>query len=260
MNDLTSGGDGGGFSLTPANLKEAMQLAEMICNTEIVPKAFKGQAGDTLVAMMLGSELGLNPLYSLTNIAVINGRPSIYGDAMPALCQRSPDFEKMTETFDESTMTATCTVHRKGHEPHTVTFSQVDAVKAKLWDKGGVWTNYPKRMLQMRARGFALRDKFADALNGLITREEAQDIPVEKDITNESEIVNDNKPADSEPETIVMPGYTDEQFKENFPNLEALIKAGRKTQADIIYMVQSKYTLTDEQKKTINEVEYGGTK
>jgi hypothetical protein len=30
----------------------------------------------------------------------------------------------------------------------------------------------------MRARGFALRDKFADALRGIITREEAEDYPI----------------------------------------------------------------------------------
>jgi hypothetical protein len=42
-------------------------------------------------------------------------------------------------------------------------------------------------MLQMRARGFALRDAFPDVLKGLITSEEAQDFPDEarpaKDIT-----------------------------------------------------------------------------
>jgi len=34
-------------------------------------------------------------------------------------------------------------------------------------------------MLQMRARGFALRDTFADALCGLVTVEEARDYPAE---------------------------------------------------------------------------------
>ncbi|MCG7360426.1 hypothetical protein MHZ93_04030 [Roseomonas sp. ACRSG] len=34
-------------------------------------------------------------------------------------------------------------------------------------------------MLQLRARGFALRDQFADALRGVITREEAMDTPDE---------------------------------------------------------------------------------
>ena len=165
-----------GFSLAPRNLEEAMKLAEMICNTEIVPKNFKGKAGDTLVAMMLGSEVGLNPLQSLSNIAVINGRPSIWGDAMLALCLKNPNFNFITETLDPTTMTATCTVSRKGGVPHTVTFNEEDAKTAGLLGKAGPWTNYKKRMLQKRARGFALRDQFADSLHGLITQEEARDI------------------------------------------------------------------------------------
>jgi hypothetical protein len=45
-----------------------------------------------------------------------------------------------------------------------------------FWGKqGGPWTQYPRRMLQMRARGFALRDAFPDVLRGLVTAEEAAD-------------------------------------------------------------------------------------
>ena len=51
------------------------------------------------------------------------------------------------------------------------------AKKASLWTKPGPWQQYPDRMLQMRARGFALRDTFADVLRGLISREEAEDMP-----------------------------------------------------------------------------------
>lgn len=251
MSDLIKGGTGG-FSLAPANLEEAMKLSEMICHTDIVPKNFKGKAGDTLVAMMLGSEVGLNPLQSLSNIAVINGRPSIWGDAMLALCQNNNKFISISETFDDTTMTATCTAVRKGNDPHIVTFNQEDAKKAGLWGKSGPWTTYPKRMLQMRARGFALRDKFADSLHGLISQEEARDI---KDITDDSTVVNDEpKTMQHEPGSVLLPGYTDAQFNENFPNFEALIKAGRKTAADIIYMVQGKFTLTEEQKTKINSV------
>ena len=36
---------------------------------------------------------------------------------------------------------------------------------------------YSSRMLQMRARAFALRDAFADALRGIQCREEMQDVP-----------------------------------------------------------------------------------
>lgn len=173
--------------LTPSNLKEAMEYATIIANSAMVPKTYQGKAGDILVAVQMGAELGLKPIQALQNIAVINGKPSVYGDALLALVQAHSSFEDIKEWYDEKTNTAFCRVKRKNQTEHTVSFSIEDAKKAGLWGKGGPWTQYPKRMMQMRARGFALRDKFADALGGLITVEEAQDYQVvdtpEKDVT-----------------------------------------------------------------------------
>jgi hypothetical protein len=66
-------------------------------------------------------------------------------------------------------------VKRKGEPEYETTFSVEDAKQAGLWGKPGPWTQYRKRMQQMRARGFALRDKFAHLLMGLISAEEAGD-------------------------------------------------------------------------------------
>ena len=52
-----------------------------------------------------------------------------------------------------------------------------DANRAGLLNRSGPWKSYPDRMLKMRARGFALRDVFADALGGMISAEEANDYP-----------------------------------------------------------------------------------
>ena len=172
-----------GFALQPANMGEALRMAEMLSQSQMIPKTYQGKPQDTLVAMMMGHELGLNPIQSLQNIAVINGKPAIFGDAMAALMLNHPAFGGMEEAFDNATLTATCTVWRKGGARHTQTFSEADARKAGLWGKAGPWAQYPKRMLQMRARGFAIRSQFADALAGLITREEAEDMPAERDIT-----------------------------------------------------------------------------
>jgi len=68
---------------------------------------------------------------------------------------------------------AICTVRREGRsEPVIGTFSVDDAKRAGLWQKPGPWTDYPNRMLTMRARAFALRDAFPDVLAGLYIREE----------------------------------------------------------------------------------------
>ena len=178
------------FSLTPSSLKEAMEYAQIIANSTMVPKNYQGKPGDILVAVQMGAELGLKPIQALQNIAVINGRPSVYGDALLALVQAHPSFEDVKEAFDEKTNTAFCTVKRKNQDEYTVSFSSEDAKKAGLWGKAGPWSQYPKRMLQMRARSFALRDKFADALSGLIMAEEAQDYSTISDVTPKTQTLN----------------------------------------------------------------------
>ena len=161
----------------PQNFEELLKFAEMASKTDLVPVQFKNKPFDIVVAGQMGAELGLQLMQALQNIAVINGRPSIWGDALIAIVSAHQDCDDIKEEFDEKTMTAICTVKRKGRSATVGKFSQQDATTSKLWGKSGPWTNYPKRMLQMRARGFACRDAFPDALRGIITREEAEDIP-----------------------------------------------------------------------------------
>ena len=172
----------------PVTLDEAMRFSDMLAKSSMVPKAYQGKPEDVLVAVQWGKELGLAPLQALQNIACINGKPSVYGDAAMALVQASSVCEDIEEFFEnEGTPNpiAVCIAHRKGRKPVTAKFSVEDAKRAGLWGKTGPWQAYPKRMMQMRARGFALRDAFPDVLKGLITAEEAQDYPdvPAKDIT-----------------------------------------------------------------------------
>ena len=164
----------------PTTLAEAVQFSEMLASSSMVPKAYQGKPQDVLVCVQWGYEMGLAPMQALQNIAVINGKPSVYGDAAMALVQASPVCEDVEEYFeDEGTPNpvAVCVAKRKGRKPVTVRFSVEDAKRAGLWGKQGPWSAYPKRMMQMRARGFALRDAFPDVLKGMITAEEAQDYP-----------------------------------------------------------------------------------
>jgi hypothetical protein len=159
----------------------SLQIAEMISKSSICPPAYKNKPYDIIVAIQFGRSIGLAWGYSLLNIAMINGRPTLWGDAMLALCKQSPDFEYCDEVFDEQSMTALCEVKRKGEKAQVRQFSKEDAVRAHLWGKVGhsgnptPWVLYPQRMLQMRARSWALRDMFPHVLQGLGCAEEVQD-------------------------------------------------------------------------------------
>lgn len=170
-----------GHALAPSTYAEARSFAEMVANSDMVPKDYKGRPGNVMVAMQWGSEIGLGPLQAMQNIAVINGRPSIWGDAALALVRGHPACQSVQEGVEGEgeARHGWCEVTRRGEKPQRRTFSVIDAKKAGLWGKAGPWQQYPDRMLQLRARGFAIRDVFPDALRGVITVEEARDMPVE---------------------------------------------------------------------------------
>lgn len=177
-------------ALRPGNLAEAMRLAEILSDSSFVPKDFIGKPGNVLAALMMGAEVGLAPLASLQGIAVINGRPSLWGDALLGVCRAHPEWGGMEETIDDQRATCVVTrVERIGGRlvpsKYPSEFSREDAKQAKLLEKDGPWKQYTKRMLKLRARAFALRDAFADVLKGLSSAEEMSDVidVVARDIT-----------------------------------------------------------------------------
>lgn len=156
----------------PTSMKEAIELSNILSKSSIIPRNYQNKPADCLVAILKGLEIGLKPTQALDSIMVINSKATMYGDGLLALVQSSNVYEYHHESCDGET--ATCTVKRKGSPEYTVTFTFEDAKNAGLLIKD-IWKKYKKRMLQMRARAFALRDQFADVLNGMQMYEEVID-------------------------------------------------------------------------------------
>lgn len=180
----------------PRNFDEARAMANMLSRApQMLPPQFVGKPDAILAAWSLGAPLGLSVLASLQNIAVINGRPSVWGQAALAVVLGATDSagRPVCESFREweegegDDLVAICEVRRRGWgEPVRRVFSVEDAKQARLWLGMGisdrskreqsVWFKYPRRMLQMRARSWAMRDAFPDALSGLPIAEEIRDV------------------------------------------------------------------------------------
>ena len=169
-----------GMVLRPQTYGELIQFAQSAAKSALVPKDYAGKPENVLIAVQMGSEIGLAPMQAIQSIAVINGRPALWGDAMPGLCRASGlvDYMKEWSEGEGDALTWFCEAKRKD-DPNPIrrSFSIADAKAAGLIGKPGPWTQYRGRMLMLRARGFALRDAFADVLKGLVSAEEAADIP-----------------------------------------------------------------------------------
>ena len=171
-----------GFVVT--DIEGAMRLGRVYLRAKAVPESTLRDCAtpdDALARVVCiieaGRSLGIGPRESLTNIAFIRGKLALWGDLTVALCQRHPAWRGISCEWngDGDKRKCVCTVKRDGCPDVVQSFSVADAKKAGL--TGDVWNKYTDRMLQQRARAFALRDQFADALLGMSMAEELDDSP-----------------------------------------------------------------------------------
>ena len=158
-----------------AKYELAKRVAQSLANSTLVPDAYIGRPNDIFVAINMGSELGMEPFQAIQSIAVIEGKPCLYGDGLIGVVRASPKCKWIEETLSEDGKTATCRTQRDGDpNPVTASYSMDDAIQAGISSKFN-WKKHPKRMLQMRARAYCLRDAYPDLLKGLGVVEERQD-------------------------------------------------------------------------------------
>lgn len=188
------------MAFIPQTPEEIKWTVGMIVGARLAPDSYKGDQKQIAVGIMKGLEIGMPPLAALANIAIINGRPTIWGDGAIALAQSRGLLSGIEEIEIGTIPGADDTVQdfatdygievrltRKGVSGAFVgRFTVGDAKRAKLWANASKqpWMLYPKRMLRMRAIGFAIRNGFADCLAGMYIREEIDDIPTAATHTN----------------------------------------------------------------------------
>lgn len=185
---LKAGGQIAG--IVPQSFEDVYRVARCISESGLAPTGMQTPEQVT-VAIMTGLELGLPPMFAIQKIAVINGRPALWGDAIPALLwARGFKLHEWFEGSDDESLIAHCEVTRPDGEKIKRSFGSADAKAAGLWqtqakvkrkgkdgswyekDNDSPWFRFKRRMLQMRARGYASRDGAADALSGLYLAEE----------------------------------------------------------------------------------------
>lgn len=199
--------------ITPKTVEEAARMAQAIIIGGFAPDSYKVNGtpdpNKILLGIMSAMEAGLPPLYGLRQIAIINNRPTIWGDGAMALVQQRslisdyteeqvgpiPTDKDLSKWDDEYGWKVT--IKRRGQQGSYVGIFTVGMAKrSKLWmhPKKVPWIEYPDRMLKIRARAFPLRDGFADALAGLAIREEVEDmhmiekVPVDVRLNDEPEV------------------------------------------------------------------------
>lgn len=172
--------------LIGSNISEQFRLATAYFQSGLMPKGLSSPQ-KVLVALQLCRELGLPPMSSIGKIGVIGQTPFIFGDLPLALVLKSGKLESIQEEWINEIgkeIGAKCTVKRVGMPAITREWTMADTERAKIGNKD-TWKQYPRRMCQMRARGWALKDLFADVLSGVPIQEYDLDVAEKPSIAAE---------------------------------------------------------------------------
>lgn len=178
-------------AIIPQSIEEVFRVSKGVVQSGLAPDALvKGKnpeeaAMAVAVAIMSGAELGLKPMVALRSFTVINGRPALFGDGLINVIRQSGRAAYLRTGCEErdGKLVGWCEAKRSDtEEEKRVEFSQVDAIRAGLWQTGGQtpWAKYPQRMLAWRAAGWCLRELFGDVLGGIRDEFEAEEIQVEQ--------------------------------------------------------------------------------
>lgn len=160
------------LAIIPQDIDQVWRIAGLAVMGNMAPKSLvEGKEFDEAqsacaIAIMAGAELGLTPLTALRSYAVVNGRPSLWGDGIKAVVRQSGRCEyiraggDMTKGWCEAKRSDTGEVMRRE-------FTLDQARRANLTNKKGPWQEYPDMMMERRATFRCLNDLFADVLGGL---------------------------------------------------------------------------------------------
>lgn len=217
--------------IVPRNINEVAEVARAVLSADAVPDSLTTEKGRRLsqeeivsrviMVIMSGSEVGLGPMASLANIALINKRRSIWGQAAIALIQSKgvlegmkierigvqPAAGAMTAQFTDD-FGIRVTMRRRGQpEPYVGEYTVGRAKRAHLWMNSSKrpWIEHPERQLQWRAFHLAATDGFSDCLMGLMIREVAEDIAPETTTGTDLSFLDDAPPTSAAQGAIAAP-------------------------------------------------------
>ncbi len=203
--------------------------------------AFKGDVSDSQMTalMVVANQYGLNPwtkeIYAFPDKN--NGIVPVVGvDGWSRIINNHQQFDGMD--FEQDEQSCTCSIYRKDRSRSISVTEYMSECKRTL----GPWLTHPKRMLRHKAMIQCARLAFG--YGGIYDTDEAERIQEAKQMGNVEEV---------QPPPPAF--YSDIDFTKNFPTWSKTISSGKKTAEQIIMMVKTKCPLTDEQMKSIREVE-----
>jgi len=176
------------------------KLADYICDTDFVPKTYRGNAPATAAAILTGRELNMGPMMSLKHVQLVEGNPSLSAEyKRTRVLAAGHEFSILEWTSTRCRVKG----RRRGtnEPPLEVTYTMDDARLAGLVRDRSGWVKRPRRMLFARAGTDLCDALFSDVVNGLPTAELLAEGSTEDEFAGYNE-ANGQEPPKASPRTV----------------------------------------------------------
>lgn len=160
---------------------QALRAAQMLSQSSLVPQNYQGKPQDCFIAVELAARMNTSPFFIMQNLYVVKGKPSWAGQACMAMINACGKFANVKHVYtgkkgsDERGCYVTA-IRLSDGEVVNGTEVTMSMAKAEGWTSNTKWRNMPEQMLGYRAASFFARMYCPEALMGLQTDVEVEDV------------------------------------------------------------------------------------
>lgn len=145
-------------------------IATTLKNGGVLPRGID-TVQKMVVVLQAGREIGLQPIEALNSLYFVNGKVSMYGEAVPMQIMRAGHTIKWGKC-DKTEATVTITRGDNGSEM-TQTFTMAEA-ETRGYTSNPIYRKYPENMLKWRVLGMVAKFIAPDALRGIGIKEDME--------------------------------------------------------------------------------------
>ncbi|MBF8177220.1 recombinase RecT [Herminiimonas contaminans] len=231
--------------MNPEHMRALVSFSEMMAKSAVtVPKHLQGKPADCLAISMQAAQWGMNPFAVAQKTHLVNGVLGYEAQLVNAVIQSSGAIKGAFQyEYKGEANNLECRVGAVLHGNTEVTWGEWLRKIDVTTQNSPLWKSNPKQQLgYLQVKNWA-RLYCPGAILGVYTDDELVDAgPVTREMGTAQEV----SAARTE-----RPAYAADQFAKNLPAWTKLITDGKKTPDQIIATVQSKATLSDDQKRQI---------
>ena len=167
----------------PHTIAAAMQMADALSKSTIIPRDYQGNPSNCLIAVEMSSRMNASPMMVMQHLFVVNGRPAWSSQWIVAMINQSRKYqtglqnEFGNDPADGGLSCYAWAIDQQGHrvEGPKITMKMAEA-EGWLNKNGSKWKTMPEQMLRYRAATFFARTECPEVLMGFQTNDEVEDV------------------------------------------------------------------------------------